>query len=195
MNGRRASRTASTAITVFAICISARMFSCMRAPPDAATDTNGTPWATARSVAIANFSPTDAAHRAAEEAEVHHREHRRPPADHRRADDAGVAEPGRQLGIGQPLGVRLQVDEGQRIGGAQVGADLDEGARVGQLLDALAGPDREVVAALAADAQGRRELVVAVVGTTDRARVRVSAGLLRLRIIRAALYVDRDLGH
>ncbi len=58
MNGSRASRTASTAITVFAICISARMFSCMRAPPEAATDTNGTPWATARSAAIANFSPT-----------------------------------------------------------------------------------------------------------------------------------------
>ena len=48
----------STAATVFGICMSARMPSCMRAPPDAATETSGTPRVIAPSHARENFSPT-----------------------------------------------------------------------------------------------------------------------------------------
>ena len=57
-NGRPASRSSSTAATVFAICMSARTPSCMRAPPEADTETSGRRCSTARSAARANFSPT-----------------------------------------------------------------------------------------------------------------------------------------
>ncbi len=53
-----ASWSSSTAQTVFGSCISARMPSCMRAPPEADTDTSGTRSSAAASHARANFSPT-----------------------------------------------------------------------------------------------------------------------------------------
>ena len=58
MNGMPASFSASTAQVVFAICIRASTFSCMRAPPDEATDISGIESSSARSTARANFSPT-----------------------------------------------------------------------------------------------------------------------------------------
>ena len=48
----------STAATVFGSCMSERIPSCMRAPPEAVTQTSGTPFSAARSHARANFSPT-----------------------------------------------------------------------------------------------------------------------------------------
>src|SRR5918996_2792569 len=50
--------SSSIAQIVFGSCISARIPSCMRAPPEAATHTSGTSLATALSHARANFSPT-----------------------------------------------------------------------------------------------------------------------------------------
>ena len=58
MNGMPASFSASTASVVLAICISASTFSCMRAPPDDATEISGIESSSARSTARANFSPT-----------------------------------------------------------------------------------------------------------------------------------------
>ena len=58
ISAQRASCRSSTAHTVFGICISERIPSCMRAPPDAVTDTSGTRRSTAASHARANFSPT-----------------------------------------------------------------------------------------------------------------------------------------
>jgi len=55
-----ASRISSKATTVFAICMRAMTPSCMRAPPEAVTTTNGTPRSTHRSAARASFSPTTA---------------------------------------------------------------------------------------------------------------------------------------
>ena len=53
-----ASRRSSTAQTVFGSCISERIPSCMRAPPEAVTETRGTLRSPALSQARTNFSPT-----------------------------------------------------------------------------------------------------------------------------------------
>ena len=133
-----ASCRSSTAQTVFGSCISARMPSCMRAPPDADTDTSGTP-PRARVAGAGELLAHDAAHRAAHEGEVHDREPARPPLDRGRADDHRVAEAGRELGLGEPLAV------GRRSKNASGSAERRSGrpprgrARVGELLDALDG--------------------------------------------------------
>ena len=113
------------------------------------------------------------------------------PSISARPIDDRVALSGLQLGLGEPLRVRAQVEEAERVGGAQVGVLLGERSRVGELLDALARPDREVVAALRADSEVRVELVVAVVGAAGRTGVRVLAGLAGVR--RNALLLDRDI--
>ncbi len=58
--GSAASHMPSKATTVLAICIRARMPSCIRAPPDEVTTRSGRPRSTARSQARASFSPTTA---------------------------------------------------------------------------------------------------------------------------------------
>ena len=104
-----------------------------------------------------------------------------------------VAEPGLQLGVRQAIRVRLEVDEGQRVGGAQLSADLHEGAGINQLVDALHRTHHEVVPALGADALRVSKLVVAVVRAALGARVRMAAtaALLPAR----ALHVDLDGRH
>ncbi len=57
-NGTPASFRRSTAQVVLAICMSERMPSCMRAPPEAQTDTRGRPMVAAASAARHSFSPT-----------------------------------------------------------------------------------------------------------------------------------------
>ena len=78
MNGRPLRLSDSRATTVFAICISERIPSCMRAPPDAATTTSGTPSSTAR------------AHRRAKSL-THHRAHG--PARKRKSIDTECHAP------------------------------------------------------------------------------------------------------
>src|SRR5579884_44170 len=56
--GSLASCRSSTAQTVFGICISERIPSCIRAPPELVTVTSGTPRSVAESHARENFSPT-----------------------------------------------------------------------------------------------------------------------------------------
>ena len=110
--------------------------------------------------------------------------------DLRCAADDRVAEPRLDLGFGEPLGVRAQVEEPERIGRAQLRVRLHERARIDELLDPLARADTEVVAALRADAERLLELVVAVVRAAPRARVRVRlalSGLVR------ALALDLDV--
>ena len=58
MYGSPAERTSSTATVVRAICISERIPSCMRAPPDAATTTSAARSATADRAAVSSPSPT-----------------------------------------------------------------------------------------------------------------------------------------
>jgi hypothetical protein len=57
-NGTPASFKRSTAQVVLAICMSERMPSCMRAPPELQTDTRGKPMVAAASAARHSFSPT-----------------------------------------------------------------------------------------------------------------------------------------
>ena len=58
MNAPPVSWSSSIAHTVFGSCINERIPSCMRAPPEADTDTSGTPSSPAASHARTNFSPT-----------------------------------------------------------------------------------------------------------------------------------------
>src|SRR5206468_2302366 len=61
----------------------------------------------------------------------------------------------------------------QRVLGAQLGRLLDEGSTVGQRGDARPCAHREVMAAVRAHPEGRLELVIPVVRSALRARVRV----------------------
>ena len=69
------------------------------------------------------------------------------------AGENRVAEPGPELCLGQTLHVRPEIEELQRVGRPQVAVLLVERAGVGELRDALARTDGEVVAALRADAE------------------------------------------
>ena len=125
----------------------------MRAPPEAVTETS-VHAALGRAVAGAGeLLADDAAHRAAHEREVHDDELAEVAVDRGAADHRRVAEPRVQLGLDEPLGVRAQVEEAERVVGAQVLGLLDEAVRVGELRDPRAGADREVVAAVRADAE------------------------------------------
>src|SRR5207302_1013168 len=104
-----------------------------------------------------------ASHRAAHEAEVHHRQLAGQPVERRPADDDRLSEPGRELGLREALAVRPEVEEVERIGGADVRRLLDEAGRVGELRDPLARRHGEVMAALAADEELELKLVLAVV--------------------------------
>ena len=133
----------------------------------------------------------DAPHRPAHEREIHHRESAREPLDPGRARDHRVAETGRHLGLGQSLGVGLEVEELERVARPQRGLVLGEGAGVGQLLDPLVPAHGEVMAALRADPEQRLQLVVAIVRPAAGTRVRM---LLRRHVVEACLLVlDRDV--
>ena len=140
----------------------------MRAPPDAETETSGTPVG-GRALARAHeLLSDDAPHRAAHEREVHDRELARLALDRRGAADDRVAEPGLHLGLDEPLGVRAEVEEAERIGRAQLLVLLDERARVDELLDPLAradrGSDARTAGRPAASARARRR------GSASRSR-------------------------
>ena len=80
-----------------------------------------------------------------------------------RADHDRLAEPGRELGFRKAFAVRPDVEELERVGGADVLGLLLEAPGVGERCDALVGRHGEVMAALPTDAQSRLQLVVAVV--------------------------------
>ena len=193
--GKRASCSSSTAQTVFGSCISERIPSCMRAPPELVTETSGTPRSTARVARARELLADGAAHRAAHEREVHHGELERMPVDRGLPDDHRFAQPGVELRFGETLRVRPQVEELERVVGADVGRLLDERALVGVPRDPPAGRHREVMPAVAADPECGLELVVAEVRAALGARVRV----LRVRRGRSVLVLDLDvdpgLGH
>ena len=78
------------------------------------------------------------------------------PVDRRVADHHRVGEAGLQLGLGEPLAVGPQVEEPERVVGAQLRGLLDERAGVGEPARSARGRGiAEVVAALAADAERR----------------------------------------
>src|SRR5205085_2286528 len=69
-----------------------------------------------------------------------------------RGDDR-LPQPARGFRPADPLGIGLHVGELERVRGAQLGPELAPSRRPGQLVEPLAGPDREVVAARGADPQ------------------------------------------
>ena len=120
MNGTPASRSASTAATVFAICISARMSSCMRAPPEAATETSGTPWrAPGRRRARTSHRPPSPCCRPGSAKSITASATGR-AADRGRADEHRVAQAGGQLGRAPAGPGTASVDELERVGREQV---------------------------------------------------------------------------
>jgi hypothetical protein len=138
----------------------------------------------------------DAPHRPAHEREVHDRELTGAVGDRGGPDHHGVAKACGQLRLDEPLRVRAQVEEDERILRAQVGRLLGEAAPVGELRDALPRLERKVVAAVRAHVQVARELVLAVMRVALRAGVRVR--LLIPTGFRQIAMLDRDvdpLGH
>ena len=148
--------SSSIAQIVFGSCMSARIPSCIRAPPDAEMATSGTPGLRRPFTRAHELLPDHAAHRAAHEREVHDGEIACILLDRRRTADDRVAEPGLDLGLRESLGVRAKVEEPERIGRAELGVALDERPWVGQLLDSLPRADPEVMAALRAHAERLR---------------------------------------
>ncbi len=92
--------------------------------------------------------------------------------DRRASAHDRVAQPRRHLGFREPLVVGAEVEETERIGRAQLLILLGERARIGELLDPLACPDREVVPALRADPE--RLLRARRPGSASRSRGRCS---------------------
>ena len=136
--------------------MSARIPSCIRAPPEAETETSGTPASAALSHARTNFSPTTLPIEPPMNAKSMTASRHGCSFDRRAADDHRVAEPGLDLRLGQPLRVRPQVEEAEDVRGAQLLVLLDERPGIDELLDPLARADREVVPALRAHAQALR---------------------------------------
>ena len=166
----------------------------MRAPPDAETETSGTPLGRRALAGPHELLSDDAPHRAAHEREVHDRELALLGLDRRGTADDRVAEPRLHLRLGQALRVRPEVEEPEGIGRAEVLVLLGERARIDELLDALARANAEVVPALRAHAKRLLELVVPVVGAAAGARVRVVGALGRLvRSLALDLDVDATL--
>ena len=183
--------SSSSAQTVFGSCISARIPSCMRAPPEEETETSGSPPAAACSQARANFSPTTLP------IEPPMNEKSITASRHGSASIRAVP-----VIIASPRPVETSASARRSVYGLRSKKSsgsperrrhlvLREAALVGQLLDPLAALDREVVAALRADAQVRLQLLVAVVRTAVGTGVRV---LLRRPVVeRGLLVLDRDV--
>ena len=65
----------------------------------------------------------------------------------------GFGQPRLDLSLGDTLGIRAQIEEGERIAGSDALGDESHGVLVGQLGDAGGGGDQEVVPALEAHPQ------------------------------------------
>ena len=153
---------------------------------------SGTPRSAAESQARENFSPTTLPIEPPMNAKSMTASSQPRPSIAAWPITIASAEPGLHLGLGEPLGVRAQVEEVERILGVEVGRLLDERARVGERVDPRARAHREVMAALRADPERRLELVVAVVRVAARAGVRVLRRRGRLVV---GLDGDVDFGH
>ena len=173
---RRARRTRAAdrrRTTVFAICMSASTFSCMRAPPEAATETSGMPRSAATSLARVKISPTTLPIEPPMNAKSMRAEHAGHALDRGGAGDHRVAEPRGHLGLAQALGVRAQIGERERIGRAERPPRADgscrdrRAARRAPRLRRGNGGRRRVQTR-----SSGAQLVLAVVRLADRAGVR-----------------------
>ena len=136
-----------------------------------------------------------AAHRASHEGEVHHGQLDRMPRQRGLADDHRLAQPGVQLRLGQALRVGTEVEELERVVGANLCGLFRERALVRVPRDTCPSPHRIVVAALGADPQSSRKLVVAEVRPAGRAGVRVLPFGGRGCVLVLDVNVDPVVGH
>ena len=118
------------------------------------------------------------AHAAAQVGEVHRRNHAPRAADRQLAHHQRLVVP-LAFGALHPVRVGLQVDELQRIRRAQMGPQLLPWPALGQLVDALARTDHEVVPAGAAHAEIAPQFLGPVVAGTARAGAVVGRELAR----------------
>ena len=95
------------------------------------------------------------------------------PSIIRLADQDRLAETRLHLRLRQALRVGPQIEEVERVLGAELGRFLDERALVGERRDPRTSAHREVVAAVRTDPERRLELVVPVVRGARGTRVRV----------------------
>ena len=128
------------------------MPSCIRAPPDAETTMSGIRSARASSAARVTFSPTTAPIEPPMNPKSMTQIATGWPSMRADAADGGVAQAGRDLGGGDAVGIRLLVDEAERVDRLEPGVALLERARVEEQLQARRGREPEVVAAGRADA-------------------------------------------
>src|SRR3990172_8004266 len=113
------------------------------------------------------------------------------PLDRRSSGDESIAQAGRDLGLGEALRVGAQVEEPERVGGAEARVLLDERALIGDLRDPLTRTHREVVAALRTHPERLLELLISVVRLALGARVRMLRALaLRGRAALLDRHVD-----
>ena len=106
------------------------------------------------------------------------------------APDRGVAHPGRQLGGGDPVRIRLLVDEAERVDRLEPWVALLERALVEEVVEPGRRRQPEVVTAVRADPEGLVELLVEQLLLARRAlrpevrRVDVAAGAERRQLDR-----------
>ena len=194
--GSRASCRSSTAQTVFGSCISERIPSCMRAPPELVTETSGTPRSIAESQARDELLADGAPHRAAHEREVHDRELGR---DGRRSSPGRSPSPRRDRCSAPPrraarrTGAGRRSRAGRRSGGRppprrtcprRRATSIRARARIGKWWPQCAHTRSAPL-----------ELVVAVVRAAPGAGVRVLASRRAWRVLVLDLDVDPGVGH
>ena len=141
----RLGRAAASAAEVLAICISERMPSCMRAPPEAETMMTGTRLCDGQLDGARELLAHHRAHAAAQERRTRRRTARpgSPPMRREAGDRPPPRAPVFCRAAFSAVAVLLGVLEAERIARAQARVALLEGAGVGQQRDALARGDAE----------------------------------------------------
>ena len=160
MNGTPRPQALDAAI-VLASCISASVPSCIRAPPDADTMISGTRSARAASAARVTFSPTTAPIEPPMNPKSMTQIATRAALDAAGPPDRGVPQARRELRGGDAVGVRLLVDEPERVADCEPGVALVERALVERAAPGAPGRrEPEVVTARRADSERLVELLV-----------------------------------
>ena len=159
-NGTRASARRASAAEILPICMSDRMPSCMRAPPEVETMIRGLRSASARSAARVIFSPTTEPIEPAMKKNSIAPMTTGMPSSVPDAHDDRIRRADAVLGVAQPVAVLLAVAELQRVRRAQVRVELDVLLVVEEHPQPLGRRQPEVEAALRADLEVARELLV-----------------------------------
>ena len=158
MKGSRSSARRLSAAEVLAICMSERIPSCIRAPPEAETMSRGMPLLDGQLDGPGDLFAHHRRHAAPEERELEDGEGDGVAADAPHPGEHRLLEAGLAARRLDAIRVSLGVLEAERILGGEPGLALLEGALVHDGGDALARADPERIAALRAHAPGPVDL-------------------------------------